>query len=184
VKYNLWIILILTILFQQGCNSLDTDSPDSVEARIDPGEGIDGVRFGDSKETVKAKLGIADAGGITDGIYWSWYVYEYQKSIHAGLSVYLLEEPINTAGPVDILTVHEPFSGKTKENIGIGSQVQKVREAYGEQININDNYSSEKGVYSYIFCLQGKRLQIDFKADTVSSIGLGYYKSPPNYECK
>jgi hypothetical protein len=181
MKLFLCIIFLLPLFFQAGCNSVDTDSS---EARIVFGKSIDEVHFGDSKEIVQAKLGISDRGGIADGVYWNWFVSEYLKGSHAGLSVYFLEEPINTSGPVDILTVHSPYSGKTKEGIGIDASVNEVRGAFGEPKIIDDNYSSEAGTYTYIYCIDGKRLQIGFKEDKVEGMGLGIYKSPPNNECQ
>jgi hypothetical protein len=175
--------MLLTILFLEGCNSLGTGSLEGLEARILPGSGIDGVNFGDSKETVLAKLGTADQGSIADGFYKSWFVGDYLKGPHAGLSVYFLEEPINTAGPIDLLTIHSPYSGKTKEGIGIDSPVNEVRAAFGEPKVIYNDYSSEKGVYSYVYCMEGKRLQIGFREDHIEGMGLGYYKSPPDTEC-
>jgi len=177
-------IPILFIFFLLGCNTLDTNISELQQRSIILGSGIDGVIFGDSCEGVKAKLGIPDRTSIADGLYGSWFVYDYLEGSHAGLSIYFLEDPINEIGPVDYMTIRPPYSGKTKMNIGIDTPVNEVRLAYGEPEIIYDNYSSEQGIYTYIYCIERKRLQVTFKNDRIEGMGLGYLKLPPNYECK
>lgn len=94
-----------------------------------------------------------------------------------------MEDPINTPGPVDLLTISAPFDGKTKEGIGIGSTVNEVTSAYGEPTAIYNNNSTDEGAYIYVYCINNKRLQIGFKENAITVMGLGYYKIPPNSEC-
>lgn len=176
------VMMLLPILFLAGCSLLDDSA--SAEIRIVPGRGIDGVRFGDSKEKVQAELGVPDGGGIADGFYRSWIAYDYEEGPHAGLSVYHLEQPLNTAGPADLFTIHAPYDGTTKEGIGIDSPLSEVRAAYGEPKAVYDKASTEKGVYTYVYCIGGGRLQIGFREDRVEGLGLGHYKPPPNDECR
>jgi len=89
---------------------------------IVPGKSVGGIKFGDSRETVEAKLGKPDAGGIVDGLYRAWYSGDYLQGPHAGLSVYFVEIE-NRPGPVDALGISSPYNGKTKEGIGIGSSL-------------------------------------------------------------
>lgn len=173
---------VLLILFLAGCGILDSEISGTLDARIVPGLGVDGVHFGDSRDEVRAKLGPSNGGGITDGLYASHFASDYEEGPHAGLSVYFLEQPINTAGPVDILTVHAPYEGKTSEGVEIDSPVSDVREAYGVPRVVYGSESSER--YTYVYCINGSRLQIGFREDRVVGMGLGYYESPPNNECR
>ena len=93
--------IVLLIFFNLSfINCSETQPEETSKARIELGKGVDGIYFGDSNEKVLSILGNPDDGGIADGINWSWYFSEYNEGKYAGLTIYFLEEPINTIGQV------------------------------------------------------------------------------------
>jgi hypothetical protein len=146
---------------------------------IIPGEGIDGVRLGDSRETVLANLGEADLGGIADGLYRAWYSSEYTQGPHAGLSVYFVEMD-NRPGPVDLVAVQSPYAGKTREAVGIGSPLALVHKAYGQPQKTIAR-SSEHWIDDF-YCIGGKKLEIHYVDSLVTTISIGYFLPIPQDE--
>ena len=139
---------------------------------IVPGRSIDGIKLGDSKETVEAKLGKAESGGIVDGLYRSWYAAEYVQGPHAGLTVYYVEIN-NQPGPVDELTVMSPYAGRTKEGIGINSALKMVHQVYG--IPKKTPTRAEDAWIADFYCFGGKKLEIHYKDSLVTTMSIGYF---------
>jgi hypothetical protein len=108
------------LLLLAGCKLFMSETDDS---RIILTRGIDGVHFGDSRETVEAKFGKPGSIGTGSGLR-AWYIYVYSEGPQAGLQVRFAYNPDNTFGPVDYLVVRLPFEGKTKHGIGIGSKLE------------------------------------------------------------
>ena len=106
--------------------------------RIIPFISIDGVNLGDKMETVEKKLGKSDGGFRWDGLYASGIGYIYNEGFHAGLEVIFMGSDY-----VECLWVKSPYSGKTKENIGIGSSLESLHEVYGMPNEIFPNIRDE-----------------------------------------
>ena len=113
--------------------------------RIIPFISIDGVNLGDKMETVEKKLGKSDGGFRWDGLYGGGIGYIYNEGFHAGLEVIFMGSDY-----VECLWVKSPYSGTTKENIGIGSSLESLHEVYGMPdeifLNIRDEvyYSNNR----------------------------------------
>ena len=171
----------LTILILAACQTVDFG--DNVLFVV-PGEGIDGVRLGDSRATVVERLGKPDLGGIADGFYRAWYSAEYTQGQHAGLSVYFVEVD-NQPGPVDELIIQAPHSGKTSKSIGIASPLNAVRRAYGlPESTIGD---AGNGTMVDMYCVGGKKLEIHYRDSLVTGMAIGYFLPMPQdsmYPCK
>lgn len=144
---------------------------------IVPGECIDGVKLGDSREAVKDLLGEPDSFGWADGAYRSWFVYTYYKppgTEGLGFSIYFIEQPINEFGPVDALSVHKPYQGQTPEGIRIGSMMDEVSEAYGEPdiLRIANDLNS----IDYIYCNESEQYTtIGLEDSVVSGFFIGFH---------
>ena len=172
-KSHILITLILITLIAGDCNTTDVDR---YSILIVPGQGIDGVRLGDSRENVESILGKADYGGIADGLYRAWHSSDYSQGEHAGLSVYYVEID-NSPGPVDLLAVQSPYAGKTKEGIGIRSPLALVHQTYGlPEKNIvrpSDHWIDD------FYCIREKKLEIQYVDSLVITISIGYYLPMP-----
>jgi len=111
--------------------------------RIIPFKSIDGVYLGDTIDTVEKKLGEPDGGFTWDGPYGGGQAYEYNKGFHAGLEVCFMGYDY-----VDSLIVRAPYSGTTKEGIGIGSSLVSVHNFYGMP-DKSHSYSNFRGESYY-----------------------------------
>jgi hypothetical protein len=136
------------------------------------GKGIEGIILGDSKDVVEQKIGKPSVKGWTDGIYRSWLNYEYSEGPHAGLSINFIDNN-NNYGPVDELEVGSPYSGKTKDGIGIGSSLNNVHSIYGKPKNIL--LQPEQHWIADFYCFGGKKLEIHYVDSIVTTISIGYF---------
>lgn len=172
-----------------GCDALEqAPSPEATtpmtwDARIVPGLGVDSVRLGDTREAVLATLGPTNTSGFAEGINTNWIVFDFRKGSHAGLSVWHIENPINTPGPVDLFTLQAPYAGTSKEGIGIGASPQEVAAAFGEPASILDRHPPQHGSYSYTYCIHDNRLTLSFSEDRVEIISMGYFQSSNAGHC-
>ncbi len=141
-----------------------------------PGIGMEGIKLGDSKETVLAKLGNPTEWGFTRGTYRDWMTCMYCEGPHSGLSFDFIEDSDGTAGPVDVIrtwTAYGPqYAGKTKDGIGRGSHVTMVRQVFGIPA-LTDHGSG--GVMVDYYCVGNKELQIHFIDSLVTTMSIGYY---------
>ena len=138
--------------------------------RIIPWESIDGVNLGDTPDAVNKKLGLYDENFNWDGIYSGGMVYDYNDGFHAGLRVF-----IGDADYVDDISVKSPYTGKTKEGIGIGSSLASVHDVYGvpdKTHSINDTtrsetyYSDNSGFNIYYEDSNVRRIGINIRHQT------------------
>jgi hypothetical protein len=155
-----------------------------------PGISMDGVKIGDTEETVIAKLGIPDAYGFADGLYRAWLSYDYIEGPHAGLEIYFIADS-SGYGPVDKILAGTsyssgiPYSGKTQEGIGLGSTLKDVHNAYGLP-DTSISYSDRNRI-NEMFCNEQKHLEIAYRDSVVTSLIIGFYKPMPEdpyYDCK
>ena len=102
------------------CNILgsNTESSDCGSGIIIPGECIEGVKLGDSRDQVEKLLVETGNFGWAHGLYRVWHTYLYRPSVSqfSGLSLgisfiyYGVDQP---GGTVDMIIVSEPNDGKT-----------------------------------------------------------------------
>jgi len=145
---------------------------------IVPGECIDGVKLGDSREAVKELLGEPASTGLADGFYRSWLVFTYYKppgSDERGFNIFFIEQPINEVGPVDALSVHEPYQGQTPEGICLGSMMDEVREAYGEPDFTYETELSSGTSTNFTYCIKNRRFNVGMLEDTVKGFFIGFH---------
>jgi hypothetical protein len=168
-------ILALTLIIAS-CEDNGVEVIEGGPGIIVPGKSVEGIKLGDSRETVEAKLGKAQSGGIADGFYRAWYVADYLEGTHAGLSVYYVEIN-NLPGPVDMLIVLSPYAGKTKEGIGIGSPINKVHQVYASPEHTL--YSPSNNWIVDFYCINEHMLQIQYTDSLVISCCIGYFVPLP-----
>ncbi len=154
-------VLAFSIPF--GCEGSVSPAP---EVTIVPYEGVDGVTFGDSEATVIAKLGRPDNTGVGDfpGVF-----YEYVRGIHATMNVVIYSPGQPHAGVVSI-SVQSPYSGKTKEGIGVGSPRVSVQQTMGkaDSRGVRDSTSSWERYND-----DSHLLLVNYRGEVVESITLG-----------
>ena len=130
--------------------------------RIIPFESIDGVNLGDTMNTVEKKLGTHDGEFRWDGIYGGGKGYEYNEGFYAGLEVCFMGDDY-----VEGLFVREPYSGRTKEGIGIGSYFALLHDVYGMPNESSPNheiyYYNDRLFYIHYENSFIKLVQINFR---------------------
>jgi hypothetical protein len=151
---------------------------------IVPGKSVEGINFGDLRETVEIKLGNPTSLGWTDGLYRSWRMYAYQKGPHAGLIINFIDSGA-IYGPVDVINMEPPYAGKTKEGIGLGSPLREVHHVFG--IPDTSLYWPDQHVIADFYCINNKMFQIHYEDSTVSRLSTGYLAPMPEdplYPCR
>ena len=145
--------------------------------RILPGIGIEGIRVGDSRSHVWEVLGKPDGGGFYDGINNGGRFDSWGKGPHAGLSIYydLDFYAAEQAGPVDGINVAAPYTGKTVENIGIGSRLNEVLGQRTEAVHCSID-SSGAGIV--VYCVSHRYFIVTFRDSVVSMAFTGWYRPP------
>jgi hypothetical protein len=178
LKRALCIVLLLLLLPSISCKDKGTEpTEEGGIGIIVPGKGIEGINLGDSKDDVKQKLGTPSEAGLADGIYRSWLVYDYFEGPHAGLSVYFIEEDNTSYGPIDELVAVAPYSGKTREGIGLGTTLNDVHKIYGKPKN-ELLQPAEHWVEDF-YCFNGKKLEIHYVDSVITTMSIGYYIPMP-----
>ncbi|MGA9120863.1 MAG: hypothetical protein WB699_15970 [Bacteroidota bacterium] len=150
-----------------------------------PGVGMEGVKLGDSKEEVLSKLGNPTVIGFADGQYRSWRSFDYYDGPHAGLAIDFLEEPDGSFGPVDAIAAATPsgtqYGGKTKEGIGIGSELKAVHQAYGMP---EKTLNGGQGYIRDYYCAGKKEFIVGYQDSLVTTMFIGYHVKMPNDYCE
>jgi hypothetical protein len=153
---------------------------------IVPGLSVEGIKLGDTRETVEAKLGRPTSVGWADGLYRGWRLYSYEEGSrlqpYVKIQFYFIDNG-NSYGPVDEIGIGPAYEGKTKEGVGIGSMLEEVHLVYGrpattlswpDQHTIADKY-----------CLNGKKFEVHYKDSLVSVMSIGYFVPIPQDDpCK
>ena len=83
--------LICMFLLLSTCKQSTEPGGKDETGLVVPGVGMDGIKLGDSKETVLAKFGEPSEIFILDGLHNAWQEYKYYEGSHAGLTIYLIE---------------------------------------------------------------------------------------------
>ena len=153
-----------------------------------PGVGVDGVRFGDTHEEIRERLGISQAEGSATGPYGSRLVY-YATETSDGLSILLYPEEKDSKYDKDFFTAdyfraEAPYEGETPEGIGLGSEMEEVLRAYGQPVATQGDST---GFQSLVYCFGDKELSIGVEHGRVTMMGMGYHRPPPepaSFECR
>lgn len=135
LKTSLQGIIVGGIPLITGCGI--KNPANSEFGRIIPWESIDGVNLGDTPDTVSKKLGKPKYEGVWDGAYASGIAYSYEEGNCAGLSVLF-----NDNKTVIAFDINKPYSGTTKEGIGIGSSSKSLHDIYGVPNKITFTYET------------------------------------------
>ena len=167
----LTLLVVSTLL--PGCQDMG-EAPVGI---VVPGLSVEGIRLGDSRETVERILGKPYGGGIADGRFRAWGVSTYREGTEERLSIYFIETA-KGFGPVDAISAGPAYTGKTREGIGIGSLLTQVRAAYGRP----DTSLLPPGEPTRIvdlYCLNSHRFEIHYLDGVVSGFSIGYYVPMP-----
>lgn len=125
MRYTVFSFVCLVLA---GCSLLGLDGP---EGRIVFGESIDGVHIGDSRKEVVQKLGEPDNILLGD---FPGKGFIYKEGKHAGMSV-----TIYTEKGVKAVGIGSPYTGRTSDGIGIGSNREEVHQLVGPPDETHDN---------------------------------------------
>ena len=169
-KLSVCLAIVFTI---SSCQDMGFQVPEEGGVGIIvPGKSIEGISLGESKEDVEQQLGEPSAKGWTFGVYRGWRFFQYREGLHAGLSIEFIDYG-PSYGPVDLLSALSPYSGKTKEGIGLGSALIFVRQTYG--IPRNTLSKPERNWIADFYCFDGKKLEIHYLDSIVTTISTGYF---------
>jgi hypothetical protein len=179
-----FIGLLLSITFLSMCSpptEVDEGGPDIIV----PGISVEGIKLGDSKETVEAKLGKPTSVGWADGQYRGWRLYSYEQGTRlnpiVNLQFYFIDEE-GDYGPIDLIGIGSAYKGKTKMGISIGTPITKVHEFYG----LPDTCLFDQLIVDF-YCINNKMLQIHYNDSLISGMSMGYFipiPQDPLYPCK
>ena len=118
MKHHTLAFLVLTAVLAGGC------SKPSQSVAIEPSHSVGPVHSGMTLRQVRAELGPPDRTNYDGG--YAIYGGQLQYT-RLGLNV-----GPGKGGVVQSVDIYRPFSGRTKEGIGIGSSRADVIRAYGE----------------------------------------------------
>jgi hypothetical protein len=126
---------------------------------ITPGVGITGLNIGDPAQKAIDLYGtVAPSYGEFGGSYTHFLTY-FSK----GVIVYMeltTESEFNNQMPVKSILLSSPYTGKTPEQIGIGSTKAEVKAAYGEPINSSMYFGDEYAVgITFIYDEPGEKVE-------------------------
>ena len=142
------------------------------------GVGAEGVRLGDSPETVRAALGAPYSVGDIFGVYRGWSHYTYADSGKVKLTLAFIDNG-SGLGPLDAITCGPAYRGKTSEGIGIGSSIHAVHQAYGlPDTTLKQSFWTEN-FFRECYCMHGHKLVIDYQDNLVLSFWMGYFVPCP-----
>lgn len=188
IAANLVIVMLLV-----SCSNLsDSIEPDpGGPGIIIPGESIDGVKLGDTREEVVELLGEPSGVGWADGLYRGWRTYWYKPLgvEGTGFTIYFNYRGEDKPwGPVDALRANKPYVGKTPEGIGIGSTLEEVREAYGEPDDIpSDVIVDGTHRLQYTYCIDSVKFTIGMLDEIVEGFFIGFFipiEQDQTYQCE
>jgi hypothetical protein len=182
-----WALLLLSC-----SNPADSTGPELDSGGpgiIVPGESIDGVRLGDSRERVEKLLGEPSGIGWADGMRgWRTYRYKPPETEGGGLGILFIEEEDLSWGPVDAFNVDKPYDGKTPQGIGIGSTLEEIIEAYGEPDDIPEDVIVD-GTHrlQHTYCFDSVKFTIGMHNQVVRGFFIGFFipiEQDQTYQCK
>lgn len=122
------VLFSLTFLLCGGCNLLSNEGQGEQQARIIFGKSIDGVEIGDSADQVIDKLGEPSYIGIGDFI---GEIYTYQARNSIMMEVSISEDTSLGLGVIHFI-VYAPYTGKTENSVGIGTDRSEALKALGQ----------------------------------------------------
>jgi hypothetical protein len=167
-----WTFFFAFSVLSISCHDRGVEATEGGQGIIVPGKSIDGVFLGDSREEVEGSLGEPTAKGDAEGIYRGWFTYAYLEGEHAGLHIYFIDIE-SSYGRVDLVTVLAPYSGKTKEGIGLGSQLVAVHQIYG--VPRRTLVQPSRDWIADFYCFGGRTLELHYEDSLVSTLSIGYY---------
>lgn len=172
----IYVVSIVSV-FSFTCHE-PTQVSDNGNGLIIPGTGVEGIKLGDTKETVELKLGKPTSVGWADGLIRSWRIYRYSEGTRVApkirLQFYFIDDG-GDYGPIDWIGIGEAYEGKTKEGIGIGSLISVVHQTYGQPaVNL---YS--EGITIEKYCVHGKKFEIDYSDSIIVAMSTGYLVPVP-----
>ncbi len=149
---------------------------------IVPGEGVEGIKLGDLKETVVAKLGNPTSVGWADGIYRSWRAYFYDEGSRVNpimkIHFCFIDSGVDY-GPLDEISIGPAYKGRTKEGIGVGSLLSQVHQAYGSP-DRSLNFPQQNWI-DEAYCINQHMFQIHYEDSIVTACSIGYFIPMPEY---
>jgi hypothetical protein len=177
------IILFVLVLFST-CRRQPTQWDHLGVGIIVPGKSVDGIKLGDSLETVVTKLGKPTSVGWASGLYRGWrhisYIEGTRLEPYIRLQFLFIDEG-DDYGPVDAILIGPVYKGKTKEGIRIGSTLEKVHQVYGlpAKSRITERSIIDK------YCFNEKKFEIHYKDSLISGMSTGYFVPMPEDDtCK
>lgn len=179
--------VISSIIISYSCN-LPTEIEPGSQGIIIPGVSVDGVRLGDLKVAVIAKLGEPADSGWADGSNRGWRYYLYTDSTESNFykreifAIYFLEDGAYF-DTVDVISAGPSYKGRTEKGIGIGSSINKVHQVYGIP-DTSMSYPLANSIHD-IYCVYKKWFGITYKDSLITRMSIGNYKPyPAIHYCK
>ncbi len=165
-------IVVAAFLLLSNCQDagVDPEGP----GKLYLGVSAEGIRLGDTRETVQAKLGRPYSVGDIIGAYRGWSHYTYADSGKVRLTFAFIDNG-NGYGPLDGIICGPAYRGKTSEGIGIGSSIQSLHTAYGlPDTTLRQSFWPANSLVEF-YCMHGHKVEIHYQDSRVISFWMGYF---------
>ena len=180
------LLFVMGFLLACDTNEKEEDN-DGGPGIIVPGKSIEGIKLGDIRDTVLAKLGNPDGGMYVDGRFRCWKGYVYSNYSLSGLYICFVDYPTEyNPDLVDVIWADKEYKGKTRDGIGIGDTLPNVLSILGEPNKILPLQSNPKHFHA-IYCFGKHFLNVIYDDNKVYGFYFGYYFPMPEdtiYSCK
>ena len=166
-------IFIISILLACLAATISCDSDGGVlselkTAEIIPGVGVAGIKLGEYAEVVENNIQSPYVVGSGNGSR-HWRINSYTEEPYEGLELWFISMDKYGTGPLDYIDIQAPYSGKTIEGIGIGTELSRVVELWGTPDRKNE-YTS---YITHSYCFDNKKLWIGYEDSLIDKISLG-----------
>ncbi|HEX7071279.1 MAG TPA: hypothetical protein VF190_10750 [Rhodothermales bacterium] len=161
-RFRPYLVLLLAVVALGACNLFGEDSND--DGRIVPGQSVDNVRLGADTLQVRSILGLPNLVERGAG----YIIYRYMHGRHAGFSIHFGMTEFRQHDGTTSFGLSSPYSGRTREGVGLGSPRSAVLEALGtpdfssvgSSGFIHDRYESEDARTAFVYDADERVLNI------------------------
>jgi hypothetical protein len=168
------LLCAVALLTASSCDSVEDSPPSWEAARIQP-RGVDGAEFGMTMAEIEAILGESILGGFISGERGMIGLMFTAPNLR-GLRLFF-DESGREDGleyedlPLDLLYIENPYKGRMKNGLGVGSTLEEVH----KQMGVPDyRRLLPSGKSTEAYCFQDRNFYFHINSDTVHLLNVGF----------